>query len=125
MLLQHQIPNLITGNNTRFRDQLKAGDRIVLKGMTHVVANVDSQTQITITPDYRGVNQVLVAKVNLITDKKVLTTLVNLDKMDGTGQQVQHGCKVHADDWYPIQLVWCWFSLTGWHVVLMVTLYSV
>ena len=50
--------NLITGNNTRFRDQLKAGDRIVIKGMTHVVANVDSQTQITVTPDFRGVNNV-------------------------------------------------------------------
>ena len=34
-------------NNTRFRDQLKAGDRIVIKGMTHVVSHVNSQTEIT------------------------------------------------------------------------------
>ena len=40
--------------------------------MTHVVANVDSQTQITVTPDYRGVNTIQSCKVNLITDKKVL-----------------------------------------------------
>ena len=77
--------NLITGNNTRFRDQLKAGDRIVIKGMTHVVANVDSQTQITVTPDFRGVNNVAACKVNLITDKKVLQEEFNLDRMDGTG----------------------------------------
>ena len=29
--------NAITGTNTRFRDQLKAGDRVIIKGMTHVV----------------------------------------------------------------------------------------
>ena len=78
--------NLMIGNNTRFRDQLKAGDRIVIKGMTHVVANVDSQTQITVTPDYRGVNNVASCKVNLITDKKVLQEEWNLDRMDGTGK---------------------------------------
>lgn len=78
--------NRVQGTNTRFRDQLKAGDRIVIKGMTHVVAHVDSQTQITVTPDYRGVNNVASAKVNLITDKKVLQSEWNLDKLDGTGQ---------------------------------------
>ena len=78
--------NLVLGNNTRFRDQLKAGDRIVIKGMTHVVANVDSQTQITVTPDFRGVNSIASCKVNLITDKKVLQEEWNLDRMDGTGQ---------------------------------------
>ena len=77
--------NVLYGTNTRFRDQLKAGDRIVLKGMTHVVANVDSQSQITVTPDYRGVNAVASAKVNLITDKKVLQEEWNLDRLDGTG----------------------------------------
>jgi len=77
--------NLVTGTNTRFRDQLKAGDRIVIKGMTHVVAHVDSQSQITVTPDFRGVANVASAKVNLITDKKVLQSEWNLDKLDGTG----------------------------------------
>ena len=77
--------NLITGNNTRFRDQLKAGDRIVIKGMTHVVSHVDSQTQITITPDYRGVNASAACKINLITDKRVLQNEWNRDKLDGTG----------------------------------------
>ena len=78
--------NLVTGTNTRFRDQLRAGDRIVLKGMTHVVAHVDSQTQITVTPDFRGVTNILAAKVNLISDKRVLQSEFNLDKLDGTGQ---------------------------------------
>jgi hypothetical protein len=77
--------NILVGTNTRFRDQLKAGDRVVLKGMTHVVSHVDSQTQITVTPDYRGTSIVEAAKLNLITDKKVLQEEWNLDRMDGTG----------------------------------------
>ena len=77
--------NLITGNNTRFRDQLKAGDRIVIKGMTHVVSHVNSQTEITVTPDYRGVNVSQACKINLISDKRVLQSEWNRDKLDGTG----------------------------------------
>ena len=77
--------NLITGNNTRFRDQLKAGDRIVIKGMTHVVSHVNSQTEITVTPDYRGVNVSQACKINLITDKRVLQSEWNRDRLDGTG----------------------------------------
>ena len=43
------------------------------------------QTQITVTPDFRGVNNVAACKVNLITDKKVKQEDFNLDRMDGTG----------------------------------------
>ncbi len=77
--------NLITGTNTRFRDQLKAGDRIIIKGMTHVVSHVNSQTEITVTPDWRGVVNITGAKANLIVDKKVKQSEFNLDRLDGTG----------------------------------------
>jgi hypothetical protein len=77
--------NLITGTNTRFRDQLKAGDRIVIKGMTHVVSHVNSQTEITVTPDWRGTVNITGTKANLVTDKKVKQSEFNLDRLDGTG----------------------------------------
>ena len=77
--------NLVTGTNTRFRDQLKAGDRIVIKGMTHVVSHVNSQTECTVTPDWRGVVNITGTKANLIVDKKVKQSEFNLDKLDGTG----------------------------------------
>lgn len=77
--------NLITGTNTRFQDQLKAGDRIIIKGMTHVVSHVNSQTEITVTPDWRGVVDIAGAKANLIVDKKVKQENFNLDRLDGTG----------------------------------------
>jgi len=77
--------NLVTGTNTRFRDQLKAGDRIIIKGMTHVVSHVNSQSEITVTPDWRGVVNITGAKANLIVDKKVKQSNFNLDRLDGTG----------------------------------------
>ena len=77
--------NLVTGTNTRFLDQLKAGDRIIIKGMTHVVSHVNSQTECTVTPDWRGVVNIAGAKANLIVDKKVKQRDFNLDALDGTG----------------------------------------
>jgi hypothetical protein len=77
--------NLVTGTNTRFRDQLKAGDRIIIKGMTHVVSQVIDQTSMTVTPDFRGVTDISGTKAMLITDKKVKQSDFNLDRMDGTG----------------------------------------
>ena len=77
--------NLVTGTTTRFLDQLKAGDRIIIKGMTHVVSHVNSQTELTVTPDWRGVVDITGAKANLIVDKKTKQSDFNLDKLDGTG----------------------------------------
>jgi len=77
--------NLITGTNTRFRDQLTAGDRVIIKGMTHVVSHVISQTEMTVTPDWRGVVDISGTKMLLISDKKVKQEDFNLDRLDGTG----------------------------------------
>jgi len=77
--------NSITGEGTRFREQLKAGDRIVVRGMTHVVAQVNSNTQMFVTPDYRGVNVSAGVKACLVLDKVAKQSEFNLDKIDGTG----------------------------------------
>ena len=77
--------NLLSGTNTRFRDQLKAGDRIIIRGMTHVVSHVNSQTELTVTPDWRGVTNIQGAKAMLVFDKKTKQADFNLDRLDGTG----------------------------------------
>ena len=77
--------NLVTGTNTRFRDQVHAGDRIIIKGMTHVVSHVIDNTTMTVTPDWRGVVDIAGTKANLVVDKKVKQEDFNLDRLDGTG----------------------------------------
>ena len=77
--------NAVTGTATRFRDQVKAGDRVVIKGMTHVVSQVNSQTSMNVTPDFRGVTPASGAKLCLVADKKSKQADFNGDVLDGTG----------------------------------------
>ena len=77
--------NTVTGVGTRFREQIKAGDRVVIRGMTHVVAGVASNTSMNVTPDYRGVNTSAGVKICAVVDKKAKQSEFNRDKMDGTG----------------------------------------
>ena len=77
--------NTVTGVGTRFREQVKAGDRIVIRGMTHVVAGVASNTSMNVTPDYRGVNTSAGVKICAVVDKKAKQSEFNRDVLDGTG----------------------------------------
>ncbi len=77
--------NLISGTNTRFKDQLQEGDRIVIRGMTHVVASIADNTTMYVTPDWRGVNAVSGVKVCKVQDLIIPQSEWNLDKCDGTG----------------------------------------
>ena len=77
--------NRIIGLNTRFRDQIKAGDAVVLRGMTHIVTFVDSQTSMTVAPDYRGVNTASNAKISLVSEVRVKQQNFNKDTLDGNG----------------------------------------
>ena len=77
--------NTVTGVGTRFSDQLQEGDRIVLKGMTHVVANISSNTAMTINPGFRGVKDTSFAKISKVQDVVIPQRDWNLDRCDGTG----------------------------------------
>ena len=99
--------NLVTGSNTRFRDQVKAGDRIVIKGMTHVVSNVYSQTSMSVTPDYRGANNAVQAKVCLVQDLIINQNEFNLDRLDGTGPS---GYNLDITKMQMIGMQWSWYG---------------
>jgi hypothetical protein len=79
-----QNSGTITGTNTRFREQLVVGDKIVIKGQTYEVAQIASDTSLRINPQYIGPTR---------TNNKYLKTQTyrvpqnqwNMDKMDGTG----------------------------------------
>jgi len=79
-----QNTSVVTGTNTRFTEQLRAGDKIQIKGMLHFVSNVDSNTEFHVTPDYRGVSG-SGTRIQKVTEKRIPQSKFNLDKMDGTG----------------------------------------
>ena len=99
--------NTITGTGTRFREQLKAGDRIVIRGMTHVVSSVTDNITMNVTPDYRGVNVSSGVKSCLVFDKKVKQDNWNLDRVDGTGPS---GYNLNVSKMQMIGLQMSWYG---------------
>ena len=77
--------NTVTGTNTRFTQQLTQGDRIVIRGMTHVVSQVISDSSMTVTPDFRGVSDVTNVKICKTIDLVVPQEDWNLDPCNGSG----------------------------------------
>lgn len=99
--------NLVNGTGTRFHDQLKAGDRVVLKGMSHVVTKVISNTQLTINPDYRGVTNANLAKLCLTQDTIIPQKDWNLDRGDGTGPS---GYNIDPTKMQMIGMQYTWYA---------------
>ena len=77
--------NTITGTNTRFTQQLSAGDRVVIKGMSHVVSQILSDTSMYVTPDYRGISDISSAKIVKTIDITIPQENWNLDPCNGSG----------------------------------------
>jgi hypothetical protein len=76
-----------TGLNTAWAQQLRVNDFIVIRGMSYKVVSIQSNTAMTIYPDYRGTtiaspSQVAVSKT---IDLVIPQSAWNIDKADGTG----------------------------------------
>ena len=69
---------------TAFSKQLNVGDYIVLRGQSYRIADIASDTSLTITPGYRGATADFVICSRTV-DVKVPQSQWNLDKCDGTG----------------------------------------
>lgn len=101
-----QNSNAVTGTNTRFTDQLKAGDRIVIRGMTHHVIQVVSDTSMFVTPDYRGVNASGV-KGSIIQEHRIHQGEFNLDTIDGNGPS---GFNINLNKMQMVGLQYSWYG---------------
>ena len=75
--------SLVTGNGTQFSTQLIVGDFIVIRGQSYRVLSITSDTQLYITPEYRGVT-IANALVSRTTDVLVPQSQW-YDPCDGTG----------------------------------------
>jgi hypothetical protein len=73
----------IVGTNTKFSDQLKPGDFVVIRGQSYRVILISSNTSLKISPEYRGdsVSGTIMSKT---TDTRVPRSAW-ADPLDGTG----------------------------------------
>jgi len=69
---------------TNFSKQVVVGDYIVIRGVSYRVTDVVSQSQLNISPAYKGTteNYVIVSETQ---DVRVPQSSFNIDKLDGTG----------------------------------------
>jgi hypothetical protein len=79
-----QNSGTVTGTSTRFREQLVVGDKIVIKGQTYEIAQIDSDTQLRINPTYIGATRSNNRYLKIQT-YRVPQSQWNIDKMNGTG----------------------------------------
>jgi hypothetical protein len=78
--------NELTGTNTKFTEQLSVGDRIVIRGMSHVVTDIQGDTQLSVNPDFRGVASATNVKAALTKEIIIPQSQWNIDRADGTGK---------------------------------------
>ena len=77
--------NSVSGSGTRFTTQVRVGDKISIRGMTHYVTQVVNDTTMSVTPDYRGVVNAVGVKASLVQETRIPQSQFNIDRIDGTG----------------------------------------
>lgn len=78
--------NTITGDgNCLWTQQLRIGDKIMLKGMIHRVSGVTDNNTMSVTPDYRGVSTVTNNYIWRVQEERAQQASFNVDTVDGSG----------------------------------------
>jgi hypothetical protein len=99
--------NAVTGTNTRFTSQVRAGDKIVIRGMTHYVTQVSSNTSMNVNPDFRGTSNIAGAKASLVQETRIPQSQFNIDKLDGTGPS---GFVIDTGKMHMLGLQYTWYG---------------
>jgi hypothetical protein len=99
--------NAVTGTNTRFTTQCRVGDKIVIRGMTHYVTQVSSNTAMTVTPDYRGTTNAVGVKASLVQETRITQSNFNIDKLDGTGPS---GFVIDTSKMHMVGIQYTWYG---------------
>ena len=99
--------NSITGTNTRFTTQLQVGDRCVIRGMSHVITSITSDTQMTVAPDYRGTVAITNSKITKTIDLVVPQEQWNVDTLNGQGPS---GYTLDVTKMQMIGMQWTWYG---------------
>ena len=76
--------NIVTGTGTKYSQELKPGDNIVIRGMSYLVQSILSDTTMCIYPEYRGLTS-SPCVVSKTIDLRFPQSQWNIDRCDGTG----------------------------------------
>lgn len=79
-----QGSQIVNGTGTQFASQLDTGDYVVIRGQSYRVLGINSDTQLLISPEYKGVTLATGVIISKTVDTKVPQSQWN-DPCDGTG----------------------------------------
>jgi len=100
--LSFQLPT------TRFQDQLKVGEKFVMRGMTHTVTAILSQGVLNFNPPYRGIPPPTTpVKAARVIETRINQANFNRDTLDGLGAS---GYKVDITKMQMIGLQYTWYG---------------
>ena len=78
--------NLLTGDgSTRFTQEYRVSDKVVLRGMVHTITSVIDDNQMTIAPVWRGLTNQTRIKPFKRVERRYPQSQWNVDPLDGTG----------------------------------------
>ena len=78
----------ISGTGTAFNTETSVGSKVVIKGNSYTVVQINSATSIEVVPVYRADNSVTTlsgVRISATIDARIPQSGFNLDKADGTG----------------------------------------
>ena len=102
---------VVTGTNTRWSSQLVAGDRVVIRGMSHQVTQVISDTSMTVTPGYRGATNVNGVRILKTLDKIIPQSQWNVDRCNGSnGVYNPSGYSLQVNKMQMAGIQWTWYG---------------
>jgi len=96
----------VTGTNTRFTEQLKVGDNILIKGQRYLVTTITSDTSISVSPENRGAT-VTNSKPTIIRELRVPQSKFNYDKIDGKGAS---GYNIDLSKMQMVAIQYSWYG---------------
>ena len=75
----------IYGYQTNFQSSIIEGDYVNIRGLSHLVTKIISNTEMEVSPEYRGEENVSNVKMTKVVETRTPRSEFNLDKCDGTG----------------------------------------
>jgi hypothetical protein len=101
----------VIGANTRFTAQIFVGDRVVIRGMTHMVTQIISDTLMYVNPQYRGFANVGGIKFTKTIDYVVPQSKWNLDRCDGSNSPYNpSGYFLNPIKMQMVAMQWTWYG---------------
>ena len=105
--------NELTGVNTKFTEQLSVGDRLVIRGMSHVITKIDNNSRLYMNPDFRGVSTATNVKAALTKEIVIPQNQWNIDRADGTGKS-GYDMKINRMQMIGFQYSWYGAGFIDW-----------